>query len=663
MGLSEQTWCQISLTNDADRLSGPAVATGDVSSFLRARCEFSAISHGYGCLKRQVCDVRRVRNWGSYLTMRDNERDNGAGAARMAAHSPDGATAAAGAAADRLRALSAAGISLYEWDVQSDVITWDATAHALFGLAVDPELARHLDTGRAYARLIDPDAGTARYDAVMASDKIDRGDGVSFQCEYAVQLPGMEHAVWVEDAGIWYAGETGRPGRVVGAVRNVSERKRSIRKLTYLASYDELTGNVNRARLREVLSQTIAYGERFDRTSAFLMAGIDNLAMINEAYGFDVADQVIVAVSQRLREELRQADILGRVAGNKFGIILSNCREEQIVTTAERLMDCVRGKVIDTGAGPVSATISIGCVSIPRCAHNATEALSRAEETLDAAKATRRGAYALYQLSEQRESRRKRNIQLADQIVAALKEDRLLLAYQPIIAAKTGEAELHEALLRMRRPDGEIVSAGEFIPVAEQLGLARLIDHRVLELAVRTLRTYPSAHLAINVSGMTAVDRSWIDAMTAFAAETPDITSRLIVEITETVALHELEESARFVRDLRSLGCRVAIDDFGAGYTSFRNLKALDVDMVKIDGSFVKGLVRSRDDQLFVQTLVHLAKNFNLPVVAEWVGNEDEVTLLRAYGVDYLQGFFLGEPVIEAPWSQTSAISASAVSA
>lgn len=556
-------------------------------------------------------------------------------------------------AAGHRRALGAAGIAIYEWDIASDVITWDDTLDGVFTLSGDRDAAlRHLATGRSYARLIDPDSGLTRYDAVMSSDKIDRGDGVVFESEYALQLPDSTEAVWVQDAGVWFAGDNGRPGRVMGTVRNVTAHKNETRRLTYLASYDELTGDVNRARLREMLSQTIAYGERFDRTSAFLMAGIDNLAMINEAYGFDVADQVIVAVSRRLREQLRQSDILGRVAGNKFGVILQHCEEERIVNTAERLMECVRDKVIDTGSGPVSASLSIGCVTIPRCAHTATEALSRAEETLDAAKSTRHGGYSLYQLSEHRESSRKRNIQLADQIVAALKEDRLLLAYQPIVSAKTGEADLHEALLRMQRPNGEIVSAGEFIPVAEKLGLARLIDHRVLELAVRTLNTYPEAHLAINVSGMTAVDRTWIDAMAGFVAERPGIAARLVVEITETVALHELEESARFVHDLRQLGCRVAIDDFGAGYTSFRNLKALDVDMVKIDGSFVKGLVRNRDDQLFVQTLVHLAKNFNLPVVAEWVGNEDEVTLLRAYGVEYLQGFFLGEPALEAPWGR-----------
>lgn len=548
-------------------------------------------------------------------------------------------------------ALKAAGIAIYEWDIESDAVTWSGGIESLLVAdGADRTLSQNLETGRAYARLVDPDTGLSRYDAVMTSEKTDRGDGVPFECEYVITLPGSGKSIWIEDCGSWFVGGNGRPGRVIGTVRNVTARKTEVQRLARLAQYDDLTGHVNRVRLRELLSQTIAFSERFDRDAAFMMAGIDNLTLINEAYGFDVADQVIVAVAKRLKTQLRQSDTLGRVSGNKFGIILTNCGEAEMAYTAERLMQAVRDTVIDTGAGPVSATVSVGCVAIPRCARNAGEALARSEEVLGAAKSTRQGAYAIYQLSEQRESSRRRNVELADQITAAMNEDRLCLAYQPIVSTKTGEAELYECLLRLRRADGEVVSAGEFIPVAEKLGLVRLIDQRVLEMAMKTLEDYPQAELAINVSGMTATDGTWLQSMIDYVGERRDLASRLIVEITETVALHELEESAKFVRELRNLGCRVAIDDFGAGYTSFRNLKALDVDMVKIDGSFIKGLVRNRDDQLFVQTLVHLAKNFNLPVVAEWVGNEDEVTLLRAYGVEYMQGFFLGEPVLDLPW-------------
>jgi len=548
-------------------------------------------------------------------------------------------------------AMSAAGITAYEWNIETDAIAWSGSIDTVVsGSGSAPRRALDFDNGRSYARLVDPDAGVSRYDAVMMSDKTDRGDGVPVECEYAITLPGQDDSLWIEDVGTWFVGSNGRPGRVVGTVRNITTRKTEEQRLARLAHFDELTGHVNRARLRDLLSQTVAFSERFDRDAAFMMAGIDNLALINDAYGFDVADQVIVAVARRLKTQLRQSDTLGRVAGNKFGIILNNCGEAEMAYTAERLMQAVRETVIDTGSGPVSASVSIGCVAIPRCARSAGEALARSEEVLDSAKSTRRGAYAIYQLSEQLESRRRRNVELADQIVAALNEDRLCLAYQPIISSKTGEADLFECLLRMRRLDGEVVSAGEFIPVAEKLGLVRLVDQRVLDMAIKTLEDYPQAQLAINVSGMTAMDGTWLQSITKYVGDRPDLASRLIVEITETVALHELEESAKFVHALRDLGCRVAIDDFGAGYTSFRNLKALDVDMVKIDGSFIKGLVRSRDDQLFVQTLVHLAKNFNLPVVAEWVGNEDEVTLLRAYGVDYLQGFFLGEPTLELPW-------------
>jgi EAL domain-containing protein (putative c-di-GMP-specific phosphodiesterase class I) len=141
----------------------------------------------------------------------------------------------------------------------------------------------------------------------------------------------------------------------------------------------------------------------------------------------------------------------------------------------------------------------------------------------------------------------------------------------------------------------------------------------------------------------------WLDTLVAKLREDKSLASRLTVEITETMALHEIEGSAEFVKTLRDLGCRLAIDDFGAGYTSFRNLKHLEVDLVKIDGSFVKDLLNNKDNQFFVRTLVELAHNFELPIVAEWVGSKEEVVMLREFGVEFLQGFYLGEPAMSLP--------------
>jgi EAL domain-containing protein (putative c-di-GMP-specific phosphodiesterase class I) len=202
----------------------------------------------------------------------------------------------------------------------------------------------------------------------------------------------------------------------------------------------------------------------------------------------------------------------------------------------------------------------------------------------------------------------------------------------------------------MLRPDGTVVSASHFIPAAEQLGLVHLVDRRALEMTVDVLKANPAISLAVNVSGTTAGDPSWLQSFVNHVRANQAVAGRMIVELTETAALQDFEESARFISGLRGLGCQIAIDDFGAGYTSFRNLQMLCVDMVKIDGTYIRGLSASPDNQIFVRTLVDLARNFQLETVAEWVGSDADADLLEQFGVDYFQGFHIGEPQLEPEW-------------
>jgi EAL domain-containing protein (putative c-di-GMP-specific phosphodiesterase class I) len=208
----------------------------------------------------------------------------------------------------------------------------------------------------------------------------------------------------------------------------------------------------------------------------------------------------------------------------------------------------------------------------------------------------------------------------------------------------------------MERPNGEVVSAGQFIEAAEQLGLSRLIDKRTLEMAMVLLRKYPDLTLSVNVSSLTANEPDWLATLHRLIADDTTLTSRLIVEITETSVIIDLDMMKAFVDTLRELGCRIAIDDFGAGYTSFKNLKALKVDIVKIDGAFVKDLMVEKADQAFIHTMVDLARNFGLETVAEWVGDEASVQFLTEAGIDYLQGFHFGQPIPADEFTHTQAL-------
>ncbi len=538
-------------------------------------------------------------------------------------------------------ALQCAEELVFEWHLATDEILWSGGAKTT--LKIDD--VSTIATGAGYANYLDPEGVAMRARAAQQSPVSDKPYTAEYQFFYE-----DGRSCWLEERGICITAADGRPERVVGLIKVITNRKRLEERLTYLASFDELTGHLNRSRLRGSLEAALTDAHKTQTSLAYLVAGIDDLAVINETYGFDIADEVIAQTGKVLQECLRNDDIIGRSAGNKFGLILPKTNERQMMEMAEWVRSNVRGSVFRTKAGAVSATISVGGVLLPIGGHSSQEAMAHGEEALEDAKSSGRDAFKVYRSSPQRNSLRRRTAAIADQVVSALNDRRLVLAYQPIVCARTGNVMQNECLLRLMAPDGSIMVAGDFIPVAEQLGLVRLVDQRVLELAVETLRAHPQMELALNVSGMTATDPSWLGAFVSNIRSNRDVADRLTLELTETVAIHDIESSARFVASLRDLGCKVAIDDFGAGYTSFRNLQMLDVDMVKIDGSFVRGLTDNKDNQLFVRTLVDLAANFNLDTVAEWVATEEDADLLRSYGVDYFQGFLYGKPEINPAW-------------
>lgn len=299
-------------------------------------------------------------------------------------------------------------------------------------------------------------------------------------------------------------------------------------------------------------------------------------------------------------------------------------------------------------------TISMGVVSLPYGCNNTKDAFARAEESLGNAKTHGREKIYFYEPSNKMESARRKKLAVADQIMTALNDDRVSLFYQPIVSTKTGNPGFYECLIRITDEGGDIIPAGHFIPVAEELGLIRTLDRMVVDMALKTLSDNPDIHLAINVSGLTATDPTWFEEVIDVIGVNRALAPRLTVEITETVALQEIRDLSGFLNSLRTLGCRIAIDDFGAGYTSYRNLQSLDVDLVKIDGSFIKGITECEDSQFFVHALMDLAQKFNLETVAEWVETQEEVDFLTALGVEYLQGFHLGKPAPQPVWPPAS---------
>ena len=550
--------------------------------------------------------------------------------------------------ADPSRILASIGIVPYDWRVDTDAIVWGANAAEVLQVRDIAALA----TGRGYAAFLDPGNSTTRYDAVTQTGGHDVGNGVPYQAEYSL-LTGTGGAtrLWVEDNGRWFAGPDGRPARAHGVVRVINERHDHQERLAYLSRFDGLTGEMNRNALTETLVMAFDDAVKYRGSCGFMLIAVDNLARINEAYGFGVADEVIASVGRRIRSRMRGGDLLGRFSSNKFGVVLKTCTPDDLTTAADRFLGAVREDVVQTRHGPVAATVTIGAVAAPRHARTVDDMIAHAQELLDSAKSKRRGSFVAYRPNVEREAARKENVQATDKIITALNERRILLAFEPIVETVSRAPAFYECVMRIRRADGIIVPAKAVIPIAEQLGLVRLIDHRVVELVTAELAAAPEVRASLNVSPDSIIDPDWWSALGAQLRANPGVAQRMILEITETAAIQNIDETAGFVTRAKDLGCRIAIDDFGAGYTSFRNLRRLGVDMIKIDGAFVQNLPRSQDDRAFVRTLVDLGRSLGLTTVAEWVQDEAGAEVLAEWGCDYLQGVLVGRASLDRPWT------------
>ncbi len=562
----------------------------------------------------------------------------------IAAHAE---TRSAATPLDTAQILASVGEVAYDWNINTDVLCWSPNVTDVLLV----RSAESVSTGHDYAQLLEAENAQARFDAVMQSDKRDEGVGVPYQIQYRLRPnPASETRLWVEDTGRWFAGPDGRPFRAHGVMRVINERYEHESRLNFLAHNDGLTGELNRHHLTEVLEDVLEDAIRFRSSCGFLLVAIDNLAQINESYGFDVTDEVIAEVAKRLHSRMRGKDTLGRFSGSKFGLVLRDCTPDDMATAAGRFLAAVRDDLVSSSAGAIAVTATIGGVTAPRHALSVADVLARVRETLDIARNKHRGGFLAYQPNIEREAQRRENVRATDEIVAALNERRIFLAYESVVTAGDRQPAFYECLMRIRRSDGTLIGAGDIVPVAERLGFVRLLDHRVLELVVDELMAAPTLHASLNVSPHSTTDPEWWTGLISLLRTHSGVAQRLTVEITESAAIQDIDDTRGFVARVKDLGCRIAMDDFGAGYTSFRNLRKLGVDIVKIDGAFVANILRSEDDRAFVRTLIELSQRLKLRTVAEWVQSDEAARTLEDWGCNYLQGALVGLASTERPW-------------
>ncbi len=393
----------------------------------------------------------------------------------------------------------------------------------------------------------------------------------------------------------------------------------------------------------EALGTLDAEARQLSQPGALVIVSVDNLAMIMSGYSMAVAEAVMNELFAVISSH-NPAGITARVQRDQFGVLLPKKGETDVAKWCEEVEAAIRSYSYSSRYGELHCIISASYQMVPDRLSSPEEILGRAIVSLTDSEGEEKFR-ADISGAESREE-----MGMANFLGQAVQEGRIKLAWQPIIDSKTGEVAHYEGLLRLFGEDGKISSAGTLIPIAERMGFIPMIDKLVLSKVVDELRNDPHVTLALNVSNLTTQDHSYYALLSKLIEETPEIGPRLIVELTETAIHGDLKHMARFCAEVQALGCLVALDDFGAGYTSFRQLKALSVDMVKIDGAFIKDLTDNSDSRFFVKTLLDFTRGFGLKSVAEFVETGEIAKMLMELGVDMLQGYYFAKPLNHRPW-------------
>lgn len=459
------------------------------------------------------------------------------------------------------------------------------------------------------------------------------------------------HYYWVSSVLSPIKNERGEITHFLAMQEDISERKKMEERVQYLATYDSLTGLVNRAKFIESVDECLSRQPQTNKQAGILMLiGIDHFALINDTYGHGVGDRLLQSVADVLLSTLKGANrhlckAIGRLGGDEFALFHPHLSPQKGMEEAEG----IRKKIeeIRLPGAPVHQTASIGVVHYPTHGDTTKELLTMTDAAMRRAKGMGRNKCHFYRPEDKDLEKIHSRLSEKERIIKAISEDRFLPWFQPILGIKDG-VQHYEALARLRDEEGNILSPAIFIDTAERFGLIGTIDNIIAEKTMRLQaemgRNGKYLTFGMNLSGNDFGDEEFLSRLQSKILETKADPNHLIFEITETAAVHEMEKAKRFIKALKSMGCRFSLDDFGVGFTSFTYLKELDVDYIKIDGSFIRRLHENYNDQLFVKAIVDVARGMGIKTVAEFVESEETLQLLKEYGVDYAQGYLIGKP-------------------
>jgi diguanylate cyclase (GGDEF)-like protein len=430
-----------------------------------------------------------------------------------------------------------------------------------------------------------------------------------------------------------------------------SEQEHTRSQLIQLADLDPLTGLMNRRRFRAELEKWVQHAVRYQRSVSLLVVDVDQFKYVNDTLGHGAGDRYLTRLAELLADDKRETDTLARLGGDEFGVLLTETPREGALFVAQRLLHILSGADIVIENRRLHTSASIGIAVCPDDGQDAETLLSRADLAMYRAKETGRNRIHVFTAEDlERGQQMQVVMDWETRLKEAIRDNRLRLLYQPIRPLAGSRREAYEVLLRLVDHDDSLIAPAAFLETAERSGLIEEIDLRVARMACELLvaqqRRGRELYLSVNLSGYQFNHLAIADAIQAIIRETGADPTHLTFEITETSALENIGLADKFIRRLKTLGCRFALDDFGAGFTSLSHLRSVPLDAIKIDGSFVQRLDQSPRDQALVAAVTDMGHALGLEVTAEFVENAETLELLRRMGVDHAQGYHIGRPAL-----------------
>ena len=496
---------------------------------------------------------------------------------------------------------------------------------------------------RTWASIMSPE------DLVVAWHDIQNqlAKGAKYNIEYRVMLPDGEPR-WVAERGVGLSNAEGELTSLVGTITDFTETRHYLDEMVRRDTHDTLTGVANRPLLVDHLRHGIAYGERYERMVATFVVNIDHFKYVNQSLGHDAGDELLKGVALRLRSALRDHDSIARLGADSFAMTLIDIDNlggaGQAMT---RVLNSVRAPFM-IGTQEVVVTCSVGCALYPNDGPDPETLLRRADTAMRHARNLGGDCYYFYSADSDRLTEERLYIEA--NLRRAVQNGEFLLHYQPQVDAKDGRFIGMEALVRWKHPEMGMVSPGRFIPVAEETDLIVTIGSWVLEEACRQTQSlidegFPVGHVAVNLSPRQFRDPRLIPKVAEILARTGLHPKHLELEITEGLAMKDVDAVVAKLKELKSLGLQMAIDDFGTGYSSLSYLRRFPIDRLKIDQSFTREVNSSSDGAAIARAVIQLGHALDLQVIAEGVETDDQLRFLRDNECDEIQGYYFSRPL------------------